>query len=286
MTGVDSMSEPGTIGTDGLQPTAGAMLRAAREQRGIHIAALAASLKVPQRKLEALEADRYDELLDLTFTRALAQGVCRTLKIDFEPVLERLPQTAQQHKLGRLGEGLNAPYRERSTREKADLSLFGRPVVWGTLLVLAGAAALALLPENLLRGNSPVRPSPPAASAPAAPASTGAVVVPPVVAAMPVAAEPLTTVLPVAMEGAASAPTVTAPLAFRTQADSWIEVQDGAGQTLLSRNVVKGESLELEGAVPLRVTVGNATATQLLLRGQMVDLSANTVGNVARIQLD
>ena len=54
------------------------MLRAARQARGLHIAALAASIKVTQRKLEALEADRYDELPDMTFTRALAKTVCRS----------------------------------------------------------------------------------------------------------------------------------------------------------------------------------------------------------------
>ena len=54
------------------------MLRAARERQGLHIAALAATIKIPQRKLEALEADRFDELPDATFTRALAHdGVPR-----------------------------------------------------------------------------------------------------------------------------------------------------------------------------------------------------------------
>ena len=52
--------------------SAGVQLRAARERQGLHVAALAAAIKIPQRKLEALEADRYDELPDATFTRALA----------------------------------------------------------------------------------------------------------------------------------------------------------------------------------------------------------------------
>ena len=75
-----SEPQPGTA-------TAGSLLRAAREKQGLHIAALAAAIKVSQRKLEALEGDRYDELPDATFTRALAQTVCRTLKVDARPVL-------------------------------------------------------------------------------------------------------------------------------------------------------------------------------------------------------
>ena len=81
-----AQAEP--IGVASLEAlSAGALIRAAREKRGLHVAALAASIKVSPRKLEALEADRYAELPDLTFTRALAHTVCRALKVDPEPVL-------------------------------------------------------------------------------------------------------------------------------------------------------------------------------------------------------
>ncbi|WP_374684976.1 helix-turn-helix domain-containing protein [Rhizobacter sp. J219] len=43
--------------------TAGSLLRQARVAKGLHIAALATSIKVAPRKLELLEADRYDETL-------------------------------------------------------------------------------------------------------------------------------------------------------------------------------------------------------------------------------
>ena len=100
-------------GTSGA--SAGALLRAARERQGLHIAALAAAIKVPQRKLEALEADRYDELPDATFTRALAQTVCRALKIDAAPVLALLPQLGGNG-LAAVAGGLNAPFRDRPGR--------------------------------------------------------------------------------------------------------------------------------------------------------------------------
>ena len=44
--------------------TAGAMLRKARMAAGLHVAALAVSMKVPVKKLEALEGDRLDLLPD------------------------------------------------------------------------------------------------------------------------------------------------------------------------------------------------------------------------------
>ena len=71
--------------------TAGSLLRGAREAAGIHIEALAVALKVPVSKLEALEADKYEALLDTVFVRALASSVCRTLKLDPVQVLSLLP---------------------------------------------------------------------------------------------------------------------------------------------------------------------------------------------------
>jgi cytoskeleton protein RodZ len=290
--------------------TAGAMLRAARERRGLHIAALAASIKVPQRKLEALESDHYEELLDLTFTRALAQTVCRSLKIDAQPVLDRLPlPEGSSPKLAHVSTGLNAPFRERPGQdEPADWSWMGRPVVWGTLLVLIAAALVAWMPQKVfeqLRGMvlpsaAPGAASAPAASAPtsmapAAPAASAVVDVLPVIPApapLPADAATATSLgAPESVETPAAASAVNVPvgsalLAVKVSGESWIEVQDARGQTLVSRRVTSGEALGLDGAVPLRVTVGNASATQLTFRGQPVDLTTNTVANVARLQLN
>ncbi len=71
---------------------AGAMLRQAREQAGMHVAALAVSLKVPVHKLEALEVGDLGVFPDAVFVRALVSSICRTLKIDAAPVLALLPQ--------------------------------------------------------------------------------------------------------------------------------------------------------------------------------------------------
>src|SRR6186713_3148514 len=90
--------------------TAGALLRRAREASGLHVAALAVSLKVPVRKLEALEDNRWDLLPDSVFVRALASSVCRTLKIDAQPVLDLLPQNPTP-RLVRAGDGINTPFR-------------------------------------------------------------------------------------------------------------------------------------------------------------------------------
>ena len=59
-------------------PSAGALLRHARQAAGLHLDALSVALKVPIHKLEALEQDRHELLTDTVFVRALAASVCRT----------------------------------------------------------------------------------------------------------------------------------------------------------------------------------------------------------------
>ena len=152
--------------------TAGTLLRQARQARGLHIAALATSIKVAPRKLELLEADRFDELPDATFTRALAQTVCRTLKIDAAPVLALLPQP-QAHRLDHLSQGLNAPFRDKPLGGvPTDLSFLKNPGVIGAVLLALAAAAVYLLPSGWIASNLP-RVSE-GASVPATPAPAAA----------------------------------------------------------------------------------------------------------------
>ncbi len=151
--------------------TAGAMLRAARRAQGLHIAVLAASIKVTQRKLESLEADRYDELPDMTFTRALAKSVCRSLKIDEAPVLALLPKLGDQG-LDRVNQGLNTVFRERPGRlQPTDLSMLSRPAVWLPLLLVVAAVVVYLLPQSWTPGTRRPAVAASAASPTMAPAS-------------------------------------------------------------------------------------------------------------------
>ncbi len=126
--------------------SAGGMLRQAREAAGLHIAALAVSLKVPVKKLEALEADQFDLLPDAVFVRALASSVCRTLKIDVTPVLERLPQT-NRPKLTYQGAGINTPFRAPGDGPRPSVwAQVSRPAVFGGIVLLLGAFVLMFLP--------------------------------------------------------------------------------------------------------------------------------------------
>ena len=287
-----SMTEPDTA-----PASAGALLRAARERQGLHVAALAATIKIPQRKLEALEADRHDELPDLTFTRALALTVCRALKIDPDPVLARLPHSGGKH-LADVAGGLNAPYRERSGRaEPPAQGLLRHPLSWAAALVLAAAVLVFVLPTGWwqsLLANDAAAPTPAAAAASAvAPMASAAFAAASAAVGELVAAASAPATVEVvhavsADPGVASAAAADAAggvAVLRASEASWVEVVDAGGQVLVQRVLQPGESLGLDGRLPFRLKIGNAAATQLQFRGQGVDLGPVTRDNVARLEL-
>lgn len=291
------------------QASAGALLRAARETAGLHVAALAVSMKVPVKKLEALEADRFDLLPDAVFVRALASSVCRNLKIDPAPILSRLPH---QHvpRLGASEGGINAPF--HAAGENRPLSVpaaLKQPVVLVVLLLLVAALVVVFFPEWQTEA-PPEEVAAPSESVLIVPSAQNAV--PEVPAPSVVAAEPVVPAVlpaasaslaplapaPVAIAAAVAVPEVMkpasapslAPLAgqhvvFRVKGPSWVEVTDAKGVVLMRRNLVQGDAAGISGALPLSVVVGRADVTEVDVKGKPFNLAAFAKDNVARFEV-
>ncbi|MCH8178582.1 MAG: helix-turn-helix domain-containing protein [Proteobacteria bacterium] len=160
---------------------AGDMLRLARESQGLTLEALAMVLKVTPAKLAALEEGRLDQLPDANFARALAQTVCRYLKVDTAPVLAALP-AARPSPLGGDKEPLNQPFKETRLAPQmferdggVDLSALLSFKWLAPLALLLAAALVYLLPESVelpaWLQRSAVAPAADAASAAASAAS-------------------------------------------------------------------------------------------------------------------
>lgn len=297
--------------------TAGAMLRQAREAAGLHAAAMAVSLKVPVGKLEALEQDRYDLLPDAVFTRALASSICRTLKIDPQPVLERLPQTSAP-RLVQDSDGINTPFRSPGDQLASGWrEQFTRPVSLVVGVLVIGAAVVLLLPhtqwdERAAAAIAAAPSTPPAAPATIAPATTAPQPAEPLLPAsmtVPASGQPPAETSPASTapnaQGAQPAPTVqpgsAAPaaaasatavpaagddaLVFHATATSWIEVRDAKGAVPIRKELAAGESASVSGTPPLKVVVGNVRATELQVRGKPFDLTSIARDNVARFEV-
>ncbi|MBI5277871.1 MAG: DUF4115 domain-containing protein [Burkholderiales bacterium] len=293
----DAAVEP-PVAQDGV--TAGTLLRRAREAAGMHVATLAVSLKVPVRKLEALEEDRYEQLSDAVFVRALASSVCRTLKIDPQPVLDRLPQGSKPRLL-QAGDGINTPFRAPGDGPAPGFAQqLTRPVGLAVMGLLLGALVIILLPgvnrdeAPPPKVNPPAEVVKPAASEPFVPVVVPSID-PPAQAAS--SAAPVSVAAPAASQVAAAAepapaasagsPLVQTPgiVVFRAKAPSWVQVVDAQGNPVFRRLMETGETASATGALPLTVTIGSVKSTEVLVRGKPFDLVPVTRDNVARFEV-
>ena len=321
--------EAGTQGENAqTSMTAGTLLRQAREAAGLSLAGLAAALKVPAPKLEALEADDYAAFQDHVFMRALAQSVCRTLRMDSASVLALLPRTQLKSLADDRG-SINATFKERSF--KATGTSLGREngsrkVAIIVLLLLAAAAAVYFLPKHEgdaeepqagasdaaalvqpagtvsepVAAQEPVAPAAttpadvPAASAPASASASAPATSAPAAAAVPAPASTTTPAAPAAnapadcaaaTSAATAAQTPGGVLVMKANAQSWVQVKDSSGRVVLQKTLAAGESIGAEGALPLSVIIGNASGTEVRVRGELLEVAKTTRDNVARFEV-
>lgn len=299
--------------------TAGTLLREARMEAGLHIAALAVALKVPVAKLEALEADNFAVLPDTVFVRALASSVCRTLKIDSAPILALLPQS-KSPRLVAGNAGINAPVKGSSSSAGngsfAPAASGGRKSWAITVVVLAllvGALAIMFIPadrnpfgssaEDEASAPAPVAAQEPQAPAPMA-AASGAAAAPatavmtapaaasvsPVPAASPSAAMAASAPAPAAVAAAstpeaAAAASSSSVLTLSSRGTSWVQVRDANGTIALQKNLAVGESVAVSGTLPLAVVIGRADVTDVFVRGKPFALTTVSRENVARFEV-
>ncbi|RDI09582.1 helix-turn-helix domain-containing protein [Comamonas sp. AG1104] len=317
----ETMQSEEQVPTQG-QATAGVLLRQAREAARMQLPVMAATLKVPQHKLEALEADDYAAFPDHVFMRALAMGMCRTLHIDAESVLAKLPRT-EIKSLAKTGPGINEAVKVRSSFKVTGTPLdsgnsSSRKIAAGVLILLAAAAAVYFVPfQQMVDGaDGAGAPAPAqaqsgqaaAVSAPAAEplaqaeggaqgssATPAAPVTEPVSAAAGMPGDGAAASAPASAAAAQTAALAAEAATPATGAggllvlkvntgQSWVKVKDATGKVVLEKTLSKDESATAEGQLPLSVIVGNAKGTQVTVRGEPFDISS-TRDNVARFEV-
>lgn len=276
-------------------------LRQAREAAGLHVAALAAALKVPVKKLEALEAGRYEELPDLTFARALASSACRHLRVDPAVVLAQIPQ-AQRPALGESSQVINAPFKPAEQPvSSSPAGWLSRTALLGAIALLLAALVLVFMPdlgerfsfgtpstdtpstviqETLAPAEEPADvASAPAEAAAATPAAADAVASTPAAAAVESAAP----------AGAPAPEAAAAPgaaiLSLMAAGDSWVEVINGSGSVVVQRMLRTGDVLDFSTAPPYAVVLGRADAVKVTVRGQAFDVTPFARNSVARFEV-
>lgn len=285
----DAVFPPSLIPSDGLAQTllpdsAGSLLRRAREAEGLHIAALAVVLKVPVKKIEALEADRLHELPDIVFARALASSVCRALKIASGPILALLPLSSQP-KLKAVESGTQASYRVKGLRSEHRVwDQLSRPYWVAIFLLVIGLAALIFWPVK--PGSVMLAVSLPAVAESAVPVPpTAELPLPLPVAVPPPVLDADPTVGAAAKAIVAGSGSTTGILLLQARGASWVEVTDAKGVVHLRKTMSQGEVQGVSGVLPMAVVLGRAGVMAVRIRDVPFDLGAVSKDNVARFEV-
>lgn len=298
--------------------SAGALLRQARQAQGVALEDLAATLKVPVEKLQALEDEDWQRLPDVVFLRALAQTICRTLHLEAAPVLALLPQQ-KVTALAPQG-GLNAPMRERGVPSILATNTKHSPWPWVVLLliVLGGGGYLGVqwMAPEWVRGVSTTvsAPSDPAGDSPLfspavpeegdggnmgnmgdgaqageVPAVQAAALMQPALpeeeGAQPGFAAPAPAAEPAAAPAAQAAASVSPVLRITAKGATWVQVLDAQQRLLIEKILQDGEVFSTSAPKPLTVAVGKADLATVEVNGAPFDVQAVARSNVARFEV-
>lgn len=283
---------------NGVTSVSGMELQAAREGRGLSVHQLAVELHVSDAMIIAMEKGDYAALGEPVFVRGHLRNYARALGLPEAQVLAAYDQTQNKpqnptlvasvpHTQG-MGMGMSPRAREWSTRG-------GTVVVVLVLIVLAvswwmrrpetpetqamvgvPATATVMTPAVSTRpmtaltdlADSATAPKPARTAAETASKAPGAATLH-VAKAAPRAPAP--TPAPAQALTVGEGRDLT-HVKFVLGAASWVEVYDNNGKRLYYDLAPAGDNLELSGAGPLQVFLGNAPGVSIELEGQPFDL--------------
>jgi cytoskeleton protein RodZ len=258
----------------------GRELAAAREARGLAVADVAQQLKFSPRQLEALEQEQFDALPGATFTRGMVRSYARLLKLDPEPLVERIAGLCEVPDSSRLAERYHQPV---PFSDSARRSTFVYLAVSLGVLVLVGAVVYQWHQERTAAARkatvvAKVKPAPREAK-PAA-------VVAPAMPVQPVAQEkPVAEQKPVVAAAPAPRPAGGPRLVVRTEGEAWIEIRDSADRMLVSSLNPPGSERVVRGRPPYSLVIGNASQVSVIYNDKPIDLAPHTRQDVARFTL-
>jgi cytoskeleton protein RodZ len=262
-------------------------------------AEVAQHLKFGVKQIEALEADDYSKLPGNTLVRGMIRSYAKLLQIDAAPLL-----TAH----GRRQIPAEVTVDLRSERIPFPDGVKRSTRTYGLLTLVILVAVIGIVYEwQMSPGDSNpvvlVSPAQTPGEAPPARQGDSAAPVMPVVAA-PVPGDGQAASLGVPSAGippAGQEPEVAVtsvklvklpkPGALRRidlefDKDSWVEIKQGDGRTLISQINRGGTRQMLEGTPPFAVVIGNAPAVRMRYNDEAVDLKPHFKIDVARLTLE
>ncbi len=267
-------------------PRAGARLKAAREERGQALDAIARELNLDADKLVELESNRFERLGAAVFIRGYLRKYASLVGVPEAEILAEFDS---------LYDSADAPPVVLRRREPRRAVPGPQVFAIAALVLLVAAVAWWAFSGSVLQPQSPeTAATPPPASVPSAAsrapaAETGAGTdsareEPQATTALP---EEEVVAAPIPQPAAEPEPepaVLSVTLVFSDEC--WFELTDGDGRRLFSGTGRAGQSRRFSGAPPLSLVLGNAAAVSIEVDGEPWRIDpADRRGRTARITI-
>jgi cytoskeleton protein RodZ len=291
-------SEPSTT-ESAPAPSLGQMLRNARLAQDLTVEQIATELRIEAKQLKALEDNRLAEIGVPVFVKGYLRQYGHRLGLDVRDLL------AAYYREPTLSEVQVRPSRTIKLRDDRQITSW----LLAGIVLLTVAVGLAVWwwnggsfdiaqPSATAGGSAttsaPAPPEPRPAPEPLAPSSAPRAETGVPAAATPAAA--IDTLIGARDGGGAAAapatedtavPTVTIPLEFTFDQESWTEVTDARGERLLFGLSAAGRRVSVRGEPPFAIVLGNANAVRLVVDGEAYPIpTRGREGELARFSVN
>jgi len=281
------MNETAESGAPSARAGPGRMLAQLRAERKLSIADVAQRLKYGVRQIEALEAEEFDKLPGATFVRGMVRGYAKLLDTDPQPLLDELDQRYVPGEIDLDLRDKGIPFvhsGRRGTRAYLALSLLALIVVAAVLYEWRAGT----LPWLRFASNTPSpqkeSKAPPAAQPAAPPAAPRAEMQVPTAPGAPSSAVAEIPAAPAQQPSGGGGGEGRIRLEF--ERESWVEIRDADGKTLMSQLNPAGSRRLVIGRPPLSLVIGSGAAVRLTYNDKPVDLKPYIQIEVARLTLN
>ena len=279
------MNETAESGVPSAKAGPGRMLAQLRAERKLSLADVAQRLKYGARQIEALEAEEFDKLPGATFVRGMVRGYAKLLDTDPQPLLDELDQRYVPGEIDLDLRDKGIPFvhsGKRGTRAYLALSVLALIVVAAILYEWRAGT----LPWLRFASNTPSPQKESKAPPAAQPAAPRAEIEVPAAPAAPSISAAETPAAQAQQPSGGGGGGNEGRIRLEFDRESWVEIRDREGKTLMSQLNPAGSRRVVLGRPPLFLVIGNGAAVRLTYNNSPVDLKPYIQIEVARLTLN
>lgn len=258
----------------------GRILREAREKLGLSITEVADQIKFAGRQIEALEADEFEQLPEMTFVRGFVRSYAKILNLDASALLALLPlpEVTPQPLVYR---SVEVPFPTEYTAQRSNLVWLGTALLLAVLIVIF---AVWQYTKPVIESHETIK--------------TETSLALPVEALAPEMSAPIEqpqealpeTKLVTQTEKPTDVETNAKPGVLRLVFDeeAWAEIRNRDDKILSSQVNPRGSELDVDGRAPFSLVIARAASVHVFHHGKPVDLTPyiNSSSEVARLTLE